>query len=120
MQEKQRLISYGILEGKTSPHKSTCSKATTPPTATATTTPPTATESTVVAELLFAVRRVSKAADAENLKAKLALTGFDAAVQEVEIPKQAPCNEFAFAPFATAEMNAASTPVASRHCRYGD
>jgi cell division protein FtsN len=41
-----------------------------------------------------------KAADADNLKAKLALTGLYASVQEVAIPTRAPCIGFASAPSA--------------------
>ncbi|MBK7686001.1 MAG: SPOR domain-containing protein [Rhodocyclaceae bacterium] len=109
VQEKQRLDFYGILEGKTSPTNPPVAKTNTPPTATATTTPPTATEPTVVAELLYLqLGAFQKAADAENLKAKLALTGFDAAVQEVEIPNKGTMQRVRVGPFATAaEMNAA-------------
>ena len=56
----------------------------------------------------FALSAFQKAADAENLKAKLALTGFDAAVQEVEIPNKGTMQRVRVGPFATAaEMNAA-------------
>ena len=45
---------------------------------------------------------------AENLKAKLALTGFEAAVQEVDVPNKGTMHRVRVGPFSTAaEMNSA-------------
>jgi cell division protein FtsN len=103
--EKQHLDFYGILEGKT--------PTANPPVAASNATPaavaPTAAEPPVVAELLYLqLGAFQKASDAENLKAKLALTGFDAAVQEVDIPNKGTMQRVRVGPFANAaEMNAA-------------
>jgi cell division protein FtsN len=49
-----------------------------------------------------------KAADADNLKAKLALTGLEAGVQEVSIPEKGTMHRVRVGPFRTAdEMNRA-------------
>ena len=105
--EKQRLDFYGILEGK-SPAASTPVAGVTPPANTVAPTPP-ATAEPAATELLFLqLGAFQKAADAENLKAKLALTGFDAAVQEVDIPNKGTMQRVRVGPFANAaEMNAA-------------
>lgn len=107
--EKQRLDFYGILEGKTATTNPPVATTKVAPATTATTAPATATEPPVVAELLYLqLGAFQKAADAENLKAKLALTGFDAAVQEVDIPNKGTMQRVRVGPFANAaEMNAA-------------
>ena len=106
--EKQRLDFYGILEGKTTTTNPPVASTNVQP-AVASTAAPTTTEPPVVAELLYLqLGAFQKAADAENLKAKLALTGFDAAVQEVDIPNKGTMQRVRVGPFANAaEMNAA-------------
>ena len=55
-----------------------------------------------------AVSEIEKAADADNLKAKLALTGLEAGVQEVSIPEKGTMHRVRVGPFRSAEeMNKA-------------
>lgn len=106
--EKQRLDFYGILEGKSTTANPPMSNAA--PTAT---TPPAAAEPVATELLYLQLGAFQKAADAENLKAKLALTGFDAAVQEVDIPNKGTMRRVRVGPFANAaEMNAARERLA--------
>jgi len=105
--QKQHLDFYGMLEGKTA--------ATTVPapvtTPVPTTAPAASSEPAVAGESLYLqLGAFQKAADAENLKAKLALTGFEAAVQEVDIPNKGTMHRVRVGPFSSAaEMNAART-----------
>ena len=109
--EKQRLDFYGMLEGKTqTPNPAAPATSPAPAAGPAPVSALTvATEPPPVAEALYLqLGAFQKAADAENLKAKLALTGFEAAVQEVDVPNKGPMHRVRVGPFATAaEMNAA-------------
>ena len=60
-------------------------------------------------EILFLqIGAFQKAADADNLKAKLALTGLDASVQEVSIPEKGTMHRVRVGPFRDPEeMNRA-------------
>ncbi|MBK9522799.1 MAG: SPOR domain-containing protein [Rhodocyclaceae bacterium] len=109
--EKQRLDFYGMLEGKSPAPNSAGPAAGNSPTASPalTSTPAGAAEPAPVAEALYLqLGAFQKAADAENLKAKLALTGFEAAVQEVDVPNKGTMHRVRVGPFSTAaEMNSA-------------
>ena len=108
--EKQHLDFYGILEGKPAkvspPVTATNTSSPNPASTTAT---PSVSEPAAAMELLYLqLGAFQKAADAENLKAKLALTGFDAVVQEVDIPNKGTMKRVRVGPFANAaEMNTA-------------
>ncbi|MCE9568453.1 MAG: SPOR domain-containing protein [Rhodocyclales bacterium] len=102
----RRFEFYGLLEGKQ-------------PAATGTATPAAAAPAAPVAaaveakpaavEIFFLqVGAFQKAADADNLKAKLALTGLEAGVQEVSIPEKGTMHRVRVGPFRSAEeMNKA-------------
>lgn len=107
--ERQRFDFYNILEGKQP--AAPAAPATTPASAPATSAPPApAVEAKPApAEVFFLqVGSFQKAADADNLKAKLALTGLDATVQEVNIPEKGTMHRVRVGPFrGTDEMNRA-------------
>jgi cell division protein FtsN len=109
--EKQRLDFYGMLEGKPSaPNPGSQATETAPAASPAQNSAPSVTaEPAPAAEALYLqLGAFQKAADAENLKAKLALTGFEAAVQEVDVPSKGVMHRVRVGPFSTAaEMNAA-------------
>jgi cell division protein FtsN len=65
----------------------------------------------VPTEIFFLqVGAFQKAADADNLKAKLALTGLEASVQEVSIPEKGTMHRVRVGPFRSPEeMNRART-----------
>jgi len=65
----------------------------------------------VPTEIFFLqVGAFQKAADADNLKAKLALTGLEAGVQEVSIPEKGTMHRVRVGPFRSPEeMNKART-----------
>lgn len=102
--ERQRFDFYNILEGKQPAAPAT--PAATPAPATAA---PAAEAKPAPAEVFFLqVGSFQKAADADNLKAKLALTGLDATVQEVNIPEKGTMHRVRVGPFRGAdEMNRA-------------
>jgi cell division protein FtsN len=60
-------------------------------------------EAKSAAELYLQVGSFQKAADADNLKAKLALMGVEAAVLEVDIPDKGKMNRVRAGPFASQE-----------------
>lgn len=106
--DRQRFEFYGILEGK-----QPGAPATAPVTATA---PAVAVAPAVEAkpaptEIFFLqVGAFQKAGDADNLKAKLALTGLEASVQEVSIPEKGTMHRVRVGPFRDPEeMNRART-----------
>ena len=107
--EKQRLDFYGMLEGKpatNAPPAPTIPAAATP--AATPVVPAAATDS-----LYLQLGSFQKPADAENLKAKLTITGFDALVQEVDIPNKGTMHRVRVGPFASAtEMEAARGQLA--------
>lgn len=102
--ERQRFDFYNILEGK-QPAASAAPAATPAPVTAA----PAAEAKPVPVEVFFLqVGSFQKAADADNLKAKLALTGLDATVQEVNIPDKGTMHRVRVGPFrGTDEMNRA-------------
>lgn len=103
--ERQRFDFYNILEGK-QPAAPAAKPEPTPAPATAA---PAAAAKPAPAEVFFLqVGSFQKAADADNLKAKLALTGLDATVQEVSIPEKGTMHRVRVGPFRGAdEMNQA-------------
>ena len=109
--EKQHLDFYGILEGKSTTANPPVAGTNPRPSTAA--TPPAVAEPLATELLYLQLGAFQKAADAENLKAKLALTGFDAAVQEVDIPNKGTMRRVRVGPFANAaEMNAARERLA--------
>lgn len=108
--DKQRFEFYGILEGKQPPTPGGAAPAATPP-APAIPTAPVIEARPTPAEIFFLqVGAFQKAADADNLKAKLALTGLEAGVQEVSIPDKGVMHRVRVGPFRNPdEMNRART-----------
>lgn len=107
--ERQRFDFYNILEGK-QPASPAAPAATQAPAPTTAAPPaPAAEAKPAPAEVFFLqVGSFQKAADADNLKAKLALTGLDATVQEVNIPEKGTMHRVRVGPFrGTDEMNRA-------------
>ncbi|MDP2133608.1 MAG: SPOR domain-containing protein [Sulfuritalea sp.] len=111
--ERQRFDFYNILEGKPSPAPAPAApSAAAPPATTAPAAPaaaPVADAKPVPTETYYLqVGSFQKAADADNLKAKLALTGLDASVQEVSIPEKGTMHRVRVGPFSDPdEMNRA-------------
>ena len=113
--ERQRFEFYNILEGK--PAASPGSSGPSAPANPAATAPAPATPAVAPAveakpapaDIYFLqVGSFQKAADADNLKAKLALTGLYASVQEVAIPDKGTMHRVRVGPFRdTEEMNRA-------------
>ncbi len=97
--EKPRFDFYGILEGK--PQGTQTQVPVTTPTQPL--VPPAASEAKSGDTLFLQLGAFQKPADAENLKAKLALTGFDAMVQEVDIPNKGTMHRVRVGPFNSAE-----------------
>ena len=119
--ERQRFDFYNILEGKApaTPGAATPGAAApgvAKPGSVAPTTPapgaaaaPAAEAKPAPVDIFFLqVGSFQKAADADNLKAKLALTGLDASVQEVSIPEKGTMHRVRVGPFRDPdEMNRA-------------
>ncbi|MDA8256189.1 MAG: SPOR domain-containing protein [Betaproteobacteria bacterium] len=102
--ERQRFDFYNILEGK-QPAVPAAPAATPAP---ATGAPAAEARPAAVEVFFLQVGSFQKAADADNLKAKLALTGLDATVQEVNIPEKGSMHRVRVGPFrGTDEMNRA-------------
>ena len=98
--ERQRFDFYNILEGK---QPAAPTPATSAPPAPAAEAKPAS-----VDVFFLQVGSFQKAADADNLKAKLALTGLDAMVQQVNIPEKGTMHRVRVGPFRdTDEMNRA-------------
>jgi cell division protein FtsN len=107
--EKQRLDFYGMLEGKSAPGQTSPSTVA-PQTSQPTPVPAgTKTDGAASTETLFLqLGSFQQPADAENLKAKLTLTGFDAVVQVVDIPDKGTMHRVRVGPFANiTEMESA-------------
>ena len=105
----QRFEFYNILEGKQPAAPGAAASApAAPPGVTVT---PTVEAKPVPSEIFFLqVGAFQKAADADNLKAKLALTGLEASVQEVSIPDKGTMHRVRVGPFRDPdEMNRART-----------
>lgn len=99
--DKPRFDFYGILEGKTPAASSVPAPAAEP------LKPAVA----PVKEVMFLqVGAFQKAADADNLKAKLAMMGIEAGVQEVDLPEKGKMHRVRVGPLGTAdEMNRVRT-----------
>lgn len=105
---------YDILEGKHPAAPGTAAPRVAPPgvppPAAGAITPGGEAKSAPVTIFFLQVGAFQKAADADNLKAKLALTGLDASVQEVSIPDKGTMHRVRVGPFRDAdEMNQART-----------
>ena len=112
--ERQRFDFYNILEGK--PTAGPAAPTPAAPVAAAPAPAPAAPAAAPVADAkpspvdiyFLQVGSFQKAADADNLKAKLALTGLYASVQEVNIPDKGTMHRVRVGPFRdTEEMNRA-------------
>ncbi|OHC66352.1 MAG: hypothetical protein A3H93_15385 [Rhodocyclales bacterium RIFCSPLOWO2_02_FULL_63_24] len=107
--DRQRFEFYGILEGK----QPAASGAPAPAgaAAPAVSVAPVVEAKPAPSEIFFLqVGAFQKAADADNLKAKLALTGLEASVQEVSIPDKGTMHRVRVGPFRDPEeMNRART-----------
>lgn len=108
--ERQRFEFYGILEGKQPPTPGAAAPAAPAPAA-----PVTIADAPKPAsgEIYFLqVGAFQKAADADNLKAKLALAGLEAGVQDVNIPEKGTMHRVRVGPFRDAEeMNRVRTSL---------
>ncbi|MDP2134323.1 MAG: SPOR domain-containing protein [Sulfuritalea sp.] len=112
--ERQRFDFYSILEGKQPPAPAAPSGAAPPAAATGTpAAAPSADAKPVPTEIYYLqVGSFQKAADADNLKARLALTGLDASVQEVSIPDKGTMHRVRVGPFRDPdEMNRARSQL---------
>jgi len=109
--DKQRFEFYGILEGKQPTASGAATPAPATPAVSVTPATPVADAKPVPTEIFFLqVGAFQKAADADNLKAKLALTGLEAGVQEVSIPEKGTMHRVRVGPFRSPEeMNKART-----------
>ncbi|MFH1871876.1 MAG: SPOR domain-containing protein [Pseudomonadota bacterium] len=110
--ERQRFDFYNILEGKpaAAPAAPAAPGAAKPAASAAgSAAAPVAEAKPAPVELFFLqVGSFQKAADADNLKAKLALTGLDASVQEVVIPEKGTMHRVRVGPYRDVdEMNRA-------------
>jgi len=98
---------YDILEGKKQATPEGVPAARSPAAAAAQTTAPTASTSTAGGQYLQ-VGAFQKSADADNLKARLAMLGFEANVAEVTVPDKGVMHRVRIGPYASAEeMNRA-------------
>ncbi|MDP1610840.1 MAG: SPOR domain-containing protein [Sulfuritalea sp.] len=109
--DRQRFDFYNILEGKppaTAPAPGAAKPGTGAPTAGSAAAPAAEAKPAPVEVFFLQVGSFQKAADADNLKAKLALTGLDASVQEVAIPDKGTMHRVRVGPFRDPdEMNRA-------------
>jgi cell division septation protein DedD len=117
--ERQRFDFYNILEGKppatpAAPDASGTAKPGTPAApAAGVAAAPVPAAPAPVETFYLQVGSFQKAADADNLKAKLALTGLDASVQEVVIPEKGTMHRVRVGPFRDPdEMNRARAQLA--------
>jgi cell division protein FtsN len=104
--DRQRFEFYGILEGK---HPATPGAAAPVAAAPAVPVTPAVEVKPAPSEIFFLqVGSFQNAADADNLKAKLALTGLESSVQEVSIPEKGTMHRVRVGPFRNPdEMNRA-------------
>lgn len=106
--DKQRFEFYGILEGKQPPAPGATAPATAPSASAAPAAPAVEVRPTPTEIYFLQVGAFQKAADADNLKAKLALTGLETSVQEVSIPDKGVMHRVRVGPFRNPdEMNRA-------------
>jgi cell division protein FtsN len=87
---------YDILEGKREAAPKPGSATPAPP-------PVSGTPAAAAGQLYLQAGAFQKAADAENLKARLAMSGFEAAVLEVEVPDKGKLHRVRVGPYATPE-----------------
>jgi len=108
---ERRFEFYGLLEGKQQAAPGAAAPAPAAPAAPAVTAAPVADAKPAPVEIFFLqVGAFQKAADADNLKAKLALTGLETSVQEVSIPDKGTMHRVRVGPFRSPEeMNRART-----------
>ncbi len=106
--EHSRFEFYGILEGKQPATPGAAAPVAAPP---GVSVAPAVEAKPGPSEIFFLqVGAFQKAADADNLKAKLALTGLEASVQEVSIPDKGTMHRVRVGPFRDPEeMNRART-----------
>ena len=106
--ERQRFEFYGILEGKQPATPGAAAPVAPPP---GVAVAPAVDVKPAPSEVFFLqVGSFQKAADADNLKAKLALTGLETSVQEVSIPEKGTMHRVRVGPFRSPdEMNRART-----------
>jgi len=106
--DRQRFEFYNILEGKQPTAPSAAAPVAQPP---AVAVAPAIEAKPGPVEIFFLqVGAFQKAADADNLKARLALTGLEASVQEVSIPEKGTMHRVRVGPFRSPdEMNRART-----------
>jgi len=109
--DKQRFEFYGILEGKQPAGPGSAAPAPAVSVTPATPAAPVVDAKPAPTEIFFLqVGAFQKAPDADNLKAKLALTGLEASVQEVSIPEKGTMHRVRVGPFRSPEeMNRART-----------
>ena len=115
--DKQRFEFYGILEGKQPANPGAApssAPAATPPATPSAPPAAVAAEAKPVTNEVFFLQAgaFQKAADADNLKAKLALSGLEAGVQEVSIPDKGTMHRVRVGPFRSLdEMNRVRTQL---------
>lgn len=111
--EKQKFEFYDILEGKTATN-ATPAQTNTPPGNVASETPAEASGEVKPADVFFLqVGAFKNTEDVDNLKAKLALQGYDASVQEITIANKGVMQRVRVGPFRSlAEMSRARTALA--------
>ena len=109
----RRFEFYGLLEGKQPAAPGAAASAPATPAAPAVTVAPVVEAKPVPVEIFFLqVGAFQKAADADNLKAKLALTGLETSVQEVSIPDKGTMHRVRVGPFRSPEeMNKARSQL---------
>ncbi|MCX7148192.1 MAG: SPOR domain-containing protein [Rhodocyclales bacterium] len=107
--DRQRFEFYGILEGNKQPSTPGAAVPATP--LPGVSIAPAVEVKPAPSETFFLqVGAFQKAADADNLKAKLALTGLEASVQEVSVPEKGTMHRVRVGPFRDPEeMNRART-----------
>lgn len=107
--DRQRFEFYGILEGNKQPGAPGAAVPAAPPPGVS--IAPAVEARPAPSEIFFLqVGAFQKAADADNLKAKLALTGLEASVQEVSVPDKGTMHRVRVGPFRDPEeMNRART-----------
>jgi cell division protein FtsN len=110
--EKQKLEFYDILEGKPTTNAAP-SLANTPPGNAVGEAPPEAPSEAKPVDVFFLqVGAFKNTEDVDNLKAKLALQGYDASVQEITIANKGVMQRVRVGPFRSlAEMNRARTAL---------
>ncbi|MDO8788571.1 MAG: SPOR domain-containing protein [Sulfuritalea sp.] len=105
--DRQRFEFYGILEGNKQPSTPGSAAPAAPPPG-VTIAPGVEVKPAPSETFFLQVGAFQKAADADNLKAKLALTGLEASVQEVSVPDKGTMHRVRVGPFRDPEeMNRA-------------